>query len=47
MLKGQFVFFTQINNTFLIKQEKSTMLITVPSLIAAGIATAVVTGGIT
>jgi hypothetical protein len=46
-LTGQFVFFTQINNTFLIKQEKSTMLITVPFLIAAGIATAVVTGGIT
>jgi hypothetical protein len=46
-LTGQFVFFTQINNTFLIKQEKSTMLITVPSLIAAGIATAVVKGGIT
>jgi hypothetical protein len=37
----------QINNTFLIKQGKSTMLITVPSLIAPGIATAVVTGGIT
>jgi hypothetical protein len=46
-LTGQFVFFMQINNTFLIKQGKSTMLITVPSLIAAGIATAVVTGGIT
>jgi hypothetical protein len=48
-LTGQFVFFQQINNshTFLIKQEKSTILITVPSLIAAGIATAVVTGGIT
>jgi hypothetical protein len=46
-LTGQFVFFTQINNTFLIKQGKSTMLITIPSLIAAGIATAVVTGGIT
>jgi transposase InsO family protein len=49
MLTGQFVFFQQINNShiFLMKQEKSTMLITVPSLIAAGIATAVVTGGIT
>jgi hypothetical protein len=49
MLTGQFLFFQQINNshTFLMKQEKSTMLITVPSLIAAGIATAVVTGGIT
>jgi hypothetical protein len=48
-LTGQFVFFQQINNshTFLMKQEKSTMLITVPSLIAAGIATTVVTGGIT
>jgi hypothetical protein len=48
-LTGQFVFFQQINNshTFLMKQQKSTMLITVPSLIAAGIATAVVTGGIT
>jgi hypothetical protein len=49
MLTGQFVFFQQINNnhTFLMKQEKSNMLITVPSLIAAGIATAVVPGGIT
>jgi hypothetical protein len=48
-LTGQFVFFKQINNshTFFIKQGKSTMLITVPSLIAAGIATTVVTGGIT
>jgi hypothetical protein len=48
-LTGQFLFFQQINNshTFLKKQGKSTMLITVPSLIAAGIATAVVTGGIT
>jgi hypothetical protein len=46
-LTGQFVIFTQIDNTFLIKQGKSTMLITVPSLIAAGIETAVVTGGIT
>jgi hypothetical protein len=48
MLTGQFVFFQKINNnnTFLMKQEKSNMLITVPSLIAAGIATAVVTGGI-
>jgi hypothetical protein len=49
MLTCQFVFFQQINNnqTFLMKQEKSNMLITVSSLIAAGFATAVVTGGIT
>jgi hypothetical protein len=48
-LKGQFVFFKQNNNshTFFIKQGKSTMLITVPSLIATSIATAVVMGGIT
>jgi hypothetical protein len=48
-LTGQFVFFQQINNshTFFIKQGKSTMIVTIPSLIAAGIATAVVTGGIT
>jgi hypothetical protein len=46
---GPVRFFQQINNshTFLMNQEKSTMLITVPSRIAAGIATAVVTGGIT
>jgi hypothetical protein len=49
MLTGQVVFFQQINNnhTFLMKQEKSNMLITVTSLISAGIATAVVMGGIT
>jgi hypothetical protein len=48
-LTGQFVFFQQKNNrhTFFITQEKSTMMVTIPSLIAAGIATAVVTGGIT
>jgi hypothetical protein len=49
MLTGQFVFFQRFNNnhTFLMKQEKSNMLITVQSQIAAGIATAVVTGRIT
>jgi hypothetical protein len=49
MITDQFVFFQHFDNnhTFLLKQEKSNMLITVPSLIAAGIATAVVTGGIT
>jgi hypothetical protein len=49
MLTGQFVFLQQSNNnhTFWMKLEKSNMVITVPSLIAAGIATAVVTGGIT
>jgi hypothetical protein len=49
MLTGHFVFLQHFDNnhTFLMKQEKSNMLITVPSLIAAGIATAVVTGGIT
>jgi hypothetical protein len=49
MLTGQFVFLQQPNNNlaFWMKLEKSEMIITIPSLIAAGIATAVVTGGIT
>jgi hypothetical protein len=49
MLTGQFVFLQQPNNNhaFWMKLEKSNMIITIPSLIAAGIATAVVTGGIT
>jgi hypothetical protein len=49
MLTGRFVFLQQPNNNlaFWMKLEKSEMIITIPSLIAAGIATAVVTGGIT
>jgi hypothetical protein len=49
MLTGQFVFLQQPNNNlaFWMKLEKSNMIITISYLIAAGIATAVVTGGIT
>jgi hypothetical protein len=48
-VSSQFVFFQQDNNsyTFFFTQEKSIMIVTIPSLIAAGIATAMVTGGIT
>jgi hypothetical protein len=38
---GQFIFFRQKSN------NSSTMIVTIPSLISASIATAVVTGGIT
>jgi hypothetical protein len=44
-LTSQFIFFQQDNSLF--KQDRSIMIVTIPSLIAAGIATAVVTGGIT
>jgi hypothetical protein len=49
MLTGQFVFLQQSNNnhTFWMKLGKSNMIITVLSIISAGIATAVVTRGIT
>jgi hypothetical protein len=49
MLTGQFVFLQQPNNNLAswMKLEENNMIITIPSLIAAGIATAVVTGGIT
>jgi hypothetical protein len=47
-LTSQFVFFQQDNNSYtFFPQEKSIMIVTIPSLIAAGIATAVVTVGIT
>jgi hypothetical protein len=49
MLTGQFVFLQQPNNNLAswIKLQENNMIITIPSLIAAGIATSVVTGGIT
>jgi hypothetical protein len=49
MLTGQFILLQQPNNNpaSWIKLTKKNMIITIPSLIAAGIATAVVTGGIT
>jgi hypothetical protein len=49
MLTGQFIFLQQPNNNpaSWIKLTEKNMIITLPSLIAAGIATAVVTGGIT
>jgi hypothetical protein len=49
MLTGQFVFLQQPNNNLAswMKIQENNMIITIPSLIAAGIATAVVTGGIT
>jgi hypothetical protein len=48
-LTSQFVFFQQDNNsyTFFFTQEEHIMIVTIPYLIAAGIATSVVTGGIT
>jgi hypothetical protein len=48
-LTGQFVFLQQPHNNlgFWMKLKESNMIITIPSLIAAGIATAVVTRGIT
>jgi hypothetical protein len=49
MLTGQFIFLLQPNNnpTLYMKLTEKNMIITIPFLIAAGIATAVVTGGIT
>jgi hypothetical protein len=49
MLTGQFVFLQQPNNNLAswMKLQENNMIITIPSLIATGIATAVVTGGIT
>jgi hypothetical protein len=49
MLTGQFIFLQQPNNNLAswIKIQENNMIITIPSLIAVGIATAVVTGGIT
>jgi hypothetical protein len=49
MLTGQFIFLQQPNNNpaLCIKLTEKNMIITIPSLNAAGIATAVVTGGIT
>jgi hypothetical protein len=50
MLTGQFVFLQQPNNNLAaswMKLQENNMIITIPSLIAAGIATAMVTGGIT
>jgi hypothetical protein len=49
MLTGQFIFLQQPNNNpaLCIKISEKKMIITIPSLIAAGIATAAVTGGIT
>jgi hypothetical protein len=48
MLTGQFIFLQQPNNNpaSWIKLTEKNMIITIPSLIAADIATAVVTGGI-
>jgi hypothetical protein len=47
-LTSQFVFFQQEKNSYtLFMQVKSIMIVTIPSLIAAGIASAVVLGGIT
>jgi hypothetical protein len=49
MLTGQFIFLLHPNNnqTLYMKLSEKNMIITIPFLIAAGIATAVVTGGIT
>jgi hypothetical protein len=49
MLTGQFIFLQQPNNNLAswMKLQENNMTITIPSLIAAGIATAVVPGGIT
>jgi hypothetical protein len=49
MLTGQFIFSLHPNNnpTLYMKLPEKNMIITIPSLIAADIATAVVTGGIT
>jgi hypothetical protein len=49
MLTGQFIFLLHPNNNpaLYMKLPEKNMIITIPSLIAAGIATAVVTGGIT
>jgi hypothetical protein len=49
MLTGQFIFLLHPNNnpTLYMKLPEKNMIVTIPSLIAAGIATAVVTGGIT
>jgi hypothetical protein len=49
MLTGQFLFLQQPNNNLAswMKLQENNMIITIPSIIAAGIATAVVTGGIT
>jgi hypothetical protein len=47
-LTSQFIFFQQDNSKYILfKQDRSIMIVTIPPLIAAGIATAVVTGGIT
>jgi hypothetical protein len=48
-LTGQFIYLLQPNNnqTLYMKLPEKNMIITIPSLIASGIATAVVTGGIT
>jgi hypothetical protein len=47
-LTSQFIFFQQYNSKYILfKQDRSIMILTIPSLIAAGIATAVVMGGIT
>jgi hypothetical protein len=49
MLTGQFIFslHPNINPILYMKLPEKNMIVTIPSLIAAGIATAVVTGGIT
>jgi hypothetical protein len=49
MLTGQFIFSLHPNNnpTLYMRLPKKNMIATIQSLIAAGIATAVVTGGIT
>jgi hypothetical protein len=49
LLTGQFIFSLRPNNrtTLYVRLPEKNMIITIPFLIAAGIATAVVTGGIT
>jgi hypothetical protein len=49
MLTGQFIFSLHPNNnpTLYMKLPEKNMIVTIPSLIAAGLATAMVTGGIT
>jgi hypothetical protein len=49
LLTGQFIFSLHPNNspTLYMKLPEKNMIVNIPSLIAAGIATAVVTGGIT
>jgi hypothetical protein len=49
MLTGQFIFSLHPNNspTLYMRLPEKNMIVTIPSLIAAGVATAVVTGGIT